>query len=224
MAQSIIVGKTDLTTIPPTFSEGIVGLDGRSWNNAKLIGTAAGDDVEITATASGYMNTAVITDYSLMNLANDGTAGSTAVSATAYNNAGNILCGRADIDKTKAGNTINLACVNSNGALEVASAATMNFITYDGTLANGQDSDAFDCRGARNVRIYGISTNATFLQLQFATVASPYDWKYIDQLNPLDINGTLSVNKLIGTPPPYIRIANTQAVTHTLNIRVILEK
>lgn len=115
--------------------------------------------------------------------------------------------------------------VNADNKLEVHTSSSMSFDTFEATLASGEDSSVFDCRGARSIRLFGTSNNATFLQLQFATVSSPqYDWNYIDILTPIDINGTLSINKLIQTPPPYIRIANTQGNSHQLSIRVIKEK
>ena len=114
--------------------------------------------------------------------------------------------------------------VNADNKLEVSSSPSMSLITYEGTLANGEDSTPFDLRGARKVRIYGNSGTANFIQVQFASVNNPYDWKFIDQINPLTINGSICINYHLDTPPPFLRIANTSGVSHTLNLRIILEK
>ncbi len=113
---------------------------------------------------------------------------------------------------------------SKDNALLVNPNTNMELITYEGTLANGEDSTPFDLRGARKVRIYGNSGTANFIQVQFASVNNPYDWKFIDQINPLTINGSICINYHLDTPPPFIRIANTSGVGHSLSLRIILEK
>ncbi len=114
--------------------------------------------------------------------------------------------------------------VNSDNKLEVSASPSMTLLTYDGTLNNGDFSTTIDLRGARKVRIYGNSSVANFLQVQFASVVDVNDWKFIDQINPLTINGSICINYFLDTPPPYLRIANTSAVSHGLSLRIVLEK
>jgi hypothetical protein len=115
--------------------------------------------------------------------------------------------------------------VNSDNKLEVSASPSMSFLTYENTLLHTEFSPPFDLRGARKIRIFGNSSSDTFLQLQFATVSSPiYDWNYIDQVNPLTINGSICINYHLDTPPPYLRIANTSGQTHQLSLRIIMEK
>ena len=49
------------------------------------------------------------------------------------------------------------------------------------------------------------------------------DWQFIDQLNPLTINGSIMVNKVIEIPPNYIRFHNP-GTQHGLSFRIIVEK
>lgn len=115
--------------------------------------------------------------------------------------------------------------VNADNKLEVSSSPNIVILpAYEATLANGEDTTPFDLRGARKVRIYGNSGTANFLQVQYAISNSPYDWKYIDQINPLTINGSICINYHLDTPPPFLRIANTSGVSHSLSLRIILEK
>ena len=115
--------------------------------------------------------------------------------------------------------------VHSDNKLEVSASPSMSFYTYEETLLHTEFSTIFDLRGVRKIRIFGNSSSDTFLQLQFATVSSPtYDWNYIDQINPLTINGSICINYHLETPPPYLRIANTSNQTHQLSLRVVMEK
>ena len=103
--------------------------------------------------------------------------------------------------------------VNADNKLEVSSSPNIVILpAYEATLANGEDTTPFDLRGARKVRIYGNSGTANFLQVQYAISNSPYDWKFIDQINPLTINGSICINYHLDTPPPFLRIANTSGV------------
>lgn len=114
---------------------------------------------------------------------------------------------------------------SKDNALFVSSSS--NIVTlpaYEVSLDNGDFTAEFDLRGARKVRIYGNSTVANFLQVQFSLVGGVADWKFIDQINPLTINGSICINYHLDTPPPYLRIANTSAVTHGLSLRIVLEK
>lgn len=116
--------------------------------------------------------------------------------------------------------------VNNENKLEVSASPSMSFITYENTLLHTEFSTPFDLRGARKIRIFGNSSSNTFLQLQFATVLDngTYDWNYIDQINPLTINGSICINYHLDTPPPYLRIANTSNQTHQLSLRIVMEK
>lgn len=113
---------------------------------------------------------------------------------------------------------------SKENALLVNANTNMEFVVYEATLLHTQNSTDFDLRGAKNIRIYGNSSSATFLQLQFATQLSPQDYQYVDQMNPLTINGDICINYHLQTPPPYLRIANTSGQTHQLSLRIILEK
>ncbi len=115
--------------------------------------------------------------------------------------------------------------VNADGSINTNNTDPARTITpYEGTLT--ANSPTFDCRGGRRVRIYGNTDNTTFLMIQYAstdTTPVENDWQFIDQLNPLTINGNIVVNKVIEIPPNYIRLVNT-GTQHGVSFRVIVEK
>ena len=113
---------------------------------------------------------------------------------------------------------------SKENALLVNANTNMEFVIYENTLLHTQISPDFDLRGAKKIRIYGNSSSATFLQLQFATTLTPQDYQYVDQMNPLTINGSICINYQLETPPPYLRIINNSGNTHQLSLRIILEK
>ncbi len=113
---------------------------------------------------------------------------------------------------------------SKENALLVNPNTNMEFIIYENTLLHTQNSTDFDLRGAKKIRIYGNSSSDVFLQLQFATTLTPQDYQYVDQINPLTINGDICINYHLDTPPPYLRIVNTSNTTHQLSLRIVLEK
>jgi deoxycytidine triphosphate deaminase len=119
----------------------------------------------------------------------------------------------------------NALMVNTDGSINITNTDPVRTITpYEGTLTT--NSPTFDCRGGRRVRIYGNTDNTSFLMIQYAsTDIAPVenDWQYIDQLNPLTINGNIVVNKIIEIPPNYIRFVNP-GTAHGLSFRIIVEK
>lgn len=121
----------------------------------------------------------------------------------------------------------NALMVNADGSINTNSTDPIrSVIIYEASLTGGgTNSPVFDLRGARRVRIYGNTDNTAFLMVQYAMTVSSgvYDWQFIDQLNPLTINGNVVVNKLIEVPPNYLRFENTGG-THQVSFRIIIEK
>ena len=133
----------------------------------------------------------------------------------------NEIVGRAD----GLFSSYNNLRVNADGSINTNNTDPARTITpYEGALTT--NSPAFDCRGGRRVRIYGNTDNTSFLMIQYAsTDIAPVenDWQFIDQLNPLTINGSIMVNKVIEIPPNYIRFHNP-GTQHGLSFRIIVEK
>tara|TARA_R110000823_G_scaffold39796_3_gene106105 strand:- start:682 stop:1092 length:411 start_codon:yes stop_codon:yes gene_type:complete len=133
----------------------------------------------------------------------------------------NEIVGRAD----GLFSSYNNLRVNTDGSINTNNTDPARTITpYEGALTT--NSPAFDCRGGRRVRIYGNTDNTSFLMIQYAsTDIAPVenDWQFIDQLNPLTINGSIMVNKVIEIPPNYIRFHNP-GTQHGLSFRIIVEK
>jgi hypothetical protein len=121
----------------------------------------------------------------------------------------------------------NALMVNADGSINTNNTDPVrSVIIYEATLSGGGDvSPAFDLTGARRVRIYGNTNNTAFLMVQYAMtfVAGVYDWSFIDEINPLTINGNIVVNKLIEVPPNYLRFVNTGG-SHQISFRIIIEK
>ena len=121
----------------------------------------------------------------------------------------------------------NALMVNADGSINTNSNdPARTVIIYEATLAGGgANSPAFDLRGARRVRIYGNTDNTAFLMVQYGMtfVDGVYDWQFMDQINPLTINGNIVVNKLIEVPPNYLRFENTGG-SHGISFRIIIEK
>tara|TARA_R110000796_G_scaffold152162_3_gene268676 strand:+ start:1299 stop:1709 length:411 start_codon:yes stop_codon:yes gene_type:complete len=119
----------------------------------------------------------------------------------------------------------NALMVNADGSINTNNTDPVRtIIPYEGSLTTS--SPTFDVRGGRRVRIYGNTDNTSFLMIQYAsTDIAPVedDWQFIDQLNPLTINGNIVVNKVIEIPPNYLRFVNTGSA-HGLSFRIIVEK
>ena len=163
MSHQVIVGKTDLTTLPSTYGETLVGLDGRVYTNSKIMGTL-----------------------------DDGTDG--------------------------------IIKINNDGSLRTTG---RKLYIYEASLAGGgSNSDIWDLTGAKRVRIYGNTDNNASFMIQYASVLTlnptNYDWAFIDEINPLTINGNIVINKLIECPPKYLRLENNGG-THNISIRLLLE-
>ena len=133
------------------------------------------------------------------------------------------IVGRAD----SLYSSYNALQINADGSVNVNSTdPERNILTYEASLSGGgAASPVFDLTGGRRVRIYGNTDNTAFLMVQYAIslVDGVYDWQYIDQLNPLTINGNVVVNKVIEIPPNYLRFINTGG-THQISFRIIIEK
>ena len=133
----------------------------------------------------------------------------------------NEIVGRAD----GLFSSYNNLRVNADGSINTNNTDPIRTITpYEGALT--ANSPTFDCRGGRRVRIYGNTDNTSFLMVQYAsTDVAPVenDWQFIDQLNPLTINGNIVVNKVIEIPPNYIRFVNP-GTQHGVSFRIIVEK
>tara|TARA_R110002153_G_scaffold47129_5_gene133232 strand:+ start:585 stop:1001 length:417 start_codon:yes stop_codon:yes gene_type:complete len=135
----------------------------------------------------------------------------------------NEIVGRAD----GLFSSYNNLRVNTDGSINTNNTDPIrSVIIYEASLSGGgANSPAFDLTGARRVRIYGNTDNTSFLMVQYAMtlVDGVYDWQFIDQLNPLTINGNVVVNKVIEVPPNYLRFENTGG-THQISFRIIVEK
>mgnify|MGYP003146669444 CR=1 FL=1 len=118
--------------------------------------------------------------------------------------------------------------VTAAGSVAV-STCTRSTLVYIATLAGGgTNSPAFDLTGAKRIRIYGNASNATFIMIQYASSSNfndggSYDYQFMDQINPLTIEGNIIINKVIEIPPNFIRFENTQAESKTLSIRIVVE-
>ena len=134
------------------------------------------------------------------------------------------IVGRAD----NLYSTYNALQVNADGSINVNSTdPTRTTLSYFATLTGvGHNSPPFDLTGARRVRIYGNTGPQSFLMIQYASVLDngSYDWQFIDQINPIVINGSNTVNKLIDVPPNYLRFENPGAGDYEISFRIIIEK
>jgi hypothetical protein len=188
MSHQVIVGKTDLTTIPSTYGETLVGLDGRVYTNSKIMGTL-----------------------------DDGTDGIIKI-----NNDGSLRTSGRKI-------LVYQASLAGGGALSPVFIISEPLTTAAQTTpVNGLSTIAPQATNPgipKRVRIFGNTDNTASFMIQYATFVDAngvYDWQFMDEINPLTINGNIIINKLIECPPNYIRLSNNGG-THQLSIRILIE-
>ncbi len=188
MSHQVIVGKTDLTTIPPTYGETKVGLDGRVYTNSKLIGqNLSGADVIGVFADDGSLRTTQRRIYRyIATLAGGGT---------------NSPVFKISEPFSQAAPTTAV-----NGLSELLPRAKQPGVV-------------------KRLRIYGNTDNTASFMIQYASFVDAngvYDWQFMDELNPLTINGNVVINKLIECPPNYMRFENNGG-THQVSLRIMIE-
>tara|TARA_R110001606_G_scaffold387131_2_gene551554 strand:- start:1796 stop:2374 length:579 start_codon:yes stop_codon:yes gene_type:complete len=113
-----------------------------------------------------------------------------------------------------------------NGNLKVREQVKTETQVLEQTLANGEDSNVIDCRNMKSIRIYGNNSTLSILSIQYASTndyggGGVYDWQYVDTLMAIDYYGNFQINKLIDTPPSFMRIANNTGSSQQFSLRVI---
>ena len=78
----------------------------------------------------------------------------------------------------------------------------------------------------KSIRIYGNNSTLSLLAVQYASTndyggGGVYDWQYADTLMAIDYYGEYQINKLIDTPPAFMRIANTTGSSQQFSLRII---
>mgnify|MGYP003122845121 CR=1 FL=1 len=128
--------------------------------------------------------------------------------------------------------------LNSSNALEVLKSNNHRLLTQSAvsvetsiqilqqTLANGEDSTVIDCRNIKSIRIWGNNSTLALLPLQYASTSDyegtgNYDWQITDSLLPINIYNSYCINKLIDTPPAFIRIANLTPDSQQFSLRIL---
>tara|TARA_R110000823_G_scaffold37383_5_gene101591 strand:- start:299 stop:697 length:399 start_codon:yes stop_codon:yes gene_type:complete len=108
------------------------------------------------------------------------------------------------------------------GALKVIDVPTQYADSYVADIPSGTYTQIFDCRNFRSIRLYGNQTTAytSLLEYSFNNDDGNYGFQVIDKLDPLIIEGSVCINKVIDTPPSYFRIKNISGITQTYSLRI----
>ena len=80
--------------------------------------------------------------------------------------------------------------------------------------------------GASTMVQLDINSTLSILSIQYASTndyggGGVYDWQYVDTLMAIDYYGNFQINKLIDTPPSFMRIANNTGSSQQFSLRVI---
>jgi len=112
--------------------------------------------------------------------------------------------------------------IDGNSNLKVIGQSNIGIQTIADTLANGAAGTIIDCRNSSSLRIWGNNSTLSLLSLQYASevVDGVYDWQFCDTLMALEYYGQYQINKLIDTPPEYIRIFNQTGASQQYSLKI----
>mgnify|MGYP003662509288 CR=1 FL=1 len=112
--------------------------------------------------------------------------------------------------------------VDTNSNLKTIGQFITHIDVIGDTLANGETGSIIDCRNASSIRMWGNTSTLSLLSLQYASVNDDgvYDWQFCDTLMALDYYGSYQVNKIIDTPPEYIRVYNQTGSSQQYSLKI----
>ncbi len=127
------------------------------------------------------------------------------------------------IKAKNANNILQTLTCDNNGVLNtnaISSFSKQTLTLLNITLSQNQDSASIDCRGYRQLRIWGYNNTNNNLMLEFSDNGT--NFFRMTELYNLDVGGVHKINELIDCPPKYVRISNINAQM-TMNLYFVLQ-
>lgn len=121
--------------------------------------------------------------------------------------------------KTAPDGTLNNVFVDSNHRLHTTSSNKITLVITKLLQPSDPITDSIDITGCQSIRIYGTNSVGKNIHIEYGNTNS--NWISCDELLTITHDSSHTYNKLISTPPNYIRFKNNHSSNMTVTMHVV---